>query len=51
VKTVPRRPRFGIVEYVAWKRTEQRSATQIEAAFAAADPVSTASTAIDRNRR
>ncbi|TGS95089.1 muramidase, partial [Mesorhizobium sp. M8A.F.Ca.ET.213.01.1.1] len=45
------RPRFGIAEYVAWKRTEQRSPLQLEAAFAAADPVSTASTAIDRRRR
>ncbi|MFK0688372.1 glycoside hydrolase family 25 protein [Mesorhizobium sp. IMUNJ 23033] len=52
VKTVPRRPRFGIADYVAWKRTEQRSTAQIEAAFAvAADPVSTASTELDRRRR
>lgn len=47
VKTVPRRPGFGIVQYVAWKRTEQRTPEQIDAAFAAADPVSTASTALD----
>ncbi|EHH11736.1 glycoside hydrolase family protein [Mesorhizobium amorphae CCNWGS0123] len=52
VKTVPRRPRFGIADYVAWKRTEQRSTAQIEAALAAAaDPVSTASTELDRRRR
>jgi len=48
VKTVPRRARFGIAEYVAWKRTEQRSPAQLEAAFTlAADPVSTASTELD----
>ncbi|RJT40107.1 muramidase [Mesorhizobium waimense] len=52
VKTVPRRPRFGIADYVAWKRTDQRSTAQLEAAFAvAADPVSTASTEIDRSQR
>ncbi|WP_184872237.1 glycoside hydrolase family 25 protein [Mesorhizobium sangaii] len=51
VKTVPRRPTFGIVQYVAWKRTEQRSPDQLDAAFAAADPLSTASTEIDRGLR
>ncbi|TIN21212.1 MAG: muramidase, partial [Mesorhizobium sp.] len=51
VKTVPRRPGFGIVQYVAWKRTEQRSPAQLDAAFAAADPLSTASTEIDRGLR
>ncbi|WP_192183743.1 glycoside hydrolase family 25 protein [Mesorhizobium amorphae] len=52
VKTVPRRQRFGIADYVAWKRTDQRSTAQLEAAFAAAaDPVSTASTELDRRRR
>ncbi len=51
VKTVPRRPGFGIVQYVAWKRAGQRSAEQLDAAFAAADPVSTASTEIDRGQR
>jgi len=51
VKTVPRRPSFGIVQYVAWKRTEQRSPEQLDAAFAAADPVSTASTTLDRDQR
>ncbi|ESY85015.1 glycoside hydrolase family 25 [Mesorhizobium sp. LNHC220B00] len=51
VKTVPRRPEFGIVQYVAWKRTEQRSPEQLDAAFAAADPVSTASTTLDRGQR
>lgn len=51
VKTVPRRPGFGIVQYVAWERTGQRSPEQLDAAFAAADPVSTASTEIDRGRQ
>jgi len=51
VKTVPRRPGFGIVQYVAWKRTEQRSPEQLDAAFAGADPVSTASTEIDRGQQ
>ncbi|TIV75727.1 MAG: muramidase, partial [Mesorhizobium sp.] len=41
---------FGIVQYVAWKRTEQRTPEQVDAAFAAADPVKTASTALDRRR-
>jgi len=50
VKTVPRRPGFGIVQYVAWKRTGQRSDEQLDAAFAVADPVSTASTEIDRGQ-
>ncbi|RWE75864.1 glycoside hydrolase family 25 protein [Mesorhizobium sp.] len=50
VKTVPQRPSFGIVQYVAWKRTEQRTPEQVDAAFAAADPVKTASTALDRRR-
>ena len=51
VKTVPQRPSFGIVQYVAWKRTEQRTPEQIDAAFAAAaDPVKTASTALDHRR-
>ena len=50
VKTVPRRPGFGIVQYVAWKRTGQRSPEQLNAAFAAADPVSTGSTEIDRGQ-
>jgi hypothetical protein len=50
VKTVPQRPGFGIVQYVAWKRTEQRTPEQIDAAFAAADPVKTASTALDHRR-
>ncbi|TGQ63684.1 glycosyl hydrolase 25 family protein [Mesorhizobium sp. M00.F.Ca.ET.186.01.1.1] len=51
VRTVPRRPSFGIVQYVAWKRTEQRSPEQLDAAFAAADPLSTASTTLDRGQR
>lgn len=51
VKTVPRRPGFGIVQYVAWKRTGQRSPEQLDAAFAAADPLSTGSTEIDRGQR
>jgi len=50
VKTVPRRPGFGIVQYVAWKRTGQRSPEQLDAALAAADPVSTGSTEIDRGQ-
>ncbi|TIR25580.1 MAG: glycosyl hydrolase 25 family protein [Mesorhizobium sp.] len=50
VKTVPQRPIFGIVQYVAWKRTGQRTPEQIDAAFAAADPVKTASTALDQRR-
>jgi GH25 family lysozyme M1 (1,4-beta-N-acetylmuramidase) len=51
VKTVPPRPHLGIADYVAWKRTEQRSAQLLDAAFtAAADPVSTASTELDRER-
>ncbi|RVC71895.1 glycosyl hydrolase 25 family protein [Mesorhizobium sp. M2A.F.Ca.ET.046.02.1.1] len=50
VKTVPQRPSFGIVQYVAWKRTGQRTPDQIDAAFAAADPVKTASTALDQRR-
>ncbi|TGT68905.1 glycosyl hydrolase 25 family protein [bacterium M00.F.Ca.ET.159.01.1.1] len=50
VKTVPRRPSFGIVQYIAWKRTEQRTPEQIDAAFASADPVKTASTALDHRR-
>lgn len=51
VKTVPQRPSFGIVQYVAWKRSGQRTPAQIDAAFAAAaDPVSTASMALDRSR-
>ena len=51
VKTVPQRPGFGIVQYVAWKRSGQRTPEQIDAAFAAADPVNTASTALDHRRR
>ncbi|WP_246676793.1 glycoside hydrolase family 25 protein [Mesorhizobium sp. B2-4-15] len=51
VKTVPRRLGFGIVEYVAWKRTGQRSPAQPNAAFAAADPVSTASTELDHGQQ
>ncbi|MCA0056165.1 glycosyl hydrolase 25 family protein [Mesorhizobium sp. B2-4-2] len=52
VKTVPRRPIFGIVQYVSWKRTGQRTPAQLDAAFAAAaDPVSTASTEPDRGKR
>jgi GH25 family lysozyme M1 (1,4-beta-N-acetylmuramidase) len=51
VKTVPRRAIFGIVQYVAWKRSGQRTPEQIDAAFAAADPVSTASTALDSAKR
>ncbi|QPC94177.1 glycoside hydrolase family 25 protein [Mesorhizobium sp. INR15] len=52
VKTVPRRPHFGIADYVAWKRTEPRSPALLDAAFtAAADPVSTASTTLDRSER
>ena len=52
VKTVPQRAGFGIVQYVAWKRSRQRTPEQIDAAFAAAaDPVSTASTALDSARR
>ncbi|RUU53329.1 muramidase, partial [Mesorhizobium sp. M2C.T.Ca.TU.009.01.2.1] len=52
VKTVPRRAIFGIVQYVAWKRSGQRTPEQIDAAFAAAaDPVSTASTTLDSARR
>ena len=51
VKTVPRRPAFGIVQYVAWNRTEQRSPAQLDAAFAAPDPLSTASTELDRGLR
>ncbi|MBZ9770778.1 glycoside hydrolase family 25 protein [Mesorhizobium sp. CA6] len=52
VKTVPRRAGFGIAQYVAWKRSGQRTPEQIEAAFAAAaDPVSTASTALDSAKR
>ena len=51
VKTVPRRARFGIAEYVAWKRTAYRSEALLEAALSqAADPVSTASTALDSKR-
>nr|WP_236952112.1 glycoside hydrolase family 25 protein [Mesorhizobium loti] len=50
VKAVPRRPGFGIVQYVAWKRTGQRSPEQLDAALAAADPVSTGSTEIDRGQ-
>ncbi|WP_412033591.1 glycoside hydrolase family 25 protein [Mesorhizobium sp. BH1-1-5] len=51
VKTVPQRPGFGIVQYVAWKRSGQRTPEQIDAAFAAAaDPVSTASTTLDAKR-
>ncbi|WP_032904536.1 glycoside hydrolase family 25 protein [Mesorhizobium sp. LNJC391B00] len=51
VKTVPRRARFGIAEYVAWKRTTYRSEALLEAAFSqAADPVSTASTELVRER-
>ncbi|MGX5840739.1 glycoside hydrolase family 25 protein [Mesorhizobium sp. ArgA1] len=51
VKTVPRRPHFGIAEYVAWKRTAYRSEALLEAAFSqAADPVSTASTELVRER-
>ncbi|TGQ34312.1 glycosyl hydrolase 25 family protein [Mesorhizobium sp. M00.F.Ca.ET.216.01.1.1] len=46
VKTVPR-PR-GIVEYVAWKRSEERSTSFPDAG---ADPLSTASTELDRSRR
>jgi GH25 family lysozyme M1 (1,4-beta-N-acetylmuramidase) len=51
VKTVPRRPSFGIVQYVAWKRTERRSPAQLDAAFAVSDPLSTASTELDRGQR
>jgi hypothetical protein len=51
VKTVPQRASFGIVQYVAWKRSVQRTPEQIDAAFAAADPVSTASTALDSAKR
>ena len=52
VKTVPRRPGFGIVQYVAWKRSGQRSPAQLDAAFAAAaDPLSTASTELDSAQR
>ncbi|TPJ59354.1 glycoside hydrolase family 25 protein [Mesorhizobium sp. B2-7-1] len=51
VKTVPQRPGFGIVQYVAWKRSGQRTPEQIDAAFAAAaDAVSTASTTLDAKR-
>ncbi len=51
VKTVPRRARFGIADYVAWKRTTYRSEALLEAAFSqAADPVSTASTELVRER-
>lgn len=50
VKTVPQRPSFGIVQYVAWKRAGQRTPEQIDAAFAVADPVNTASTALDHRR-
>ncbi|ESZ51481.1 glycoside hydrolase family 25 [Mesorhizobium sp. L2C054A000] len=51
VKMVPRRARFGIAEYVAWKRTTYRSEALLEAAFSqAADPVSTASTELVRER-
>ena len=36
----------------AWKRTERRSPAQLDAAFAAApDPLSTASTELDRGQR
>jgi len=51
VKTVPQRASFGIVQYVAWKRSVQRTPEQIDAAFAAADPVSTASTALVSAKR
>ena len=51
VKTVPQHPSFGIVQYVAWKRAGQRTPEQLDAAFASADPVSTASTTPDRRRR
>lgn len=50
VKTVPRHAIFGIVQYVAWQRSGQRTPEQIDAAFAAADPVSTASTTLDAKR-
>ncbi|RUU74620.1 muramidase, partial [Mesorhizobium sp. M7A.F.Ca.MR.362.00.0.0] len=46
-----RRPSFGIVQYVAWKRTERRSPAQLDSAFAVSDPLSTASTELDRGQR
>jgi GH25 family lysozyme M1 (1,4-beta-N-acetylmuramidase) len=51
VRTVPRRPR-GIAEFVAWVRTEKRSASLLDAEPAiGTDPVSTASTELDRGLR
>ncbi|RUU31209.1 glycosyl hydrolase 25 family protein [Mesorhizobium sp. M6A.T.Ce.TU.016.01.1.1] len=50
VKAAPRLPR-GVAEYVAWTRKEKRSASASEAAPAASDPVSTASTEFDRGLR
>ncbi|WP_027164619.1 glycoside hydrolase family 25 protein [Mesorhizobium sp. WSM3224] len=51
VKTVPQRAGFGIAQYVAWKRAGQRTPEQLDAAFAVADPVNTASTALDHRRQ
>jgi GH25 family lysozyme M1 (1,4-beta-N-acetylmuramidase) len=50
VKTLLRLPR-GIAEYVAWTLKEKPSASAVEAAPAASDPVSTASTEFDRGLR
>lgn len=51
VSAGPRRPGFGIVQYVAWTRAGRHSPGLPDAAFEAVDPISTASTEIDRGPR
>lgn len=51
MNAVPRGTDFGIVQYVAWNRAERHSPGQPDAAFEAVDPINTASTGTDRDRR